>query len=75
MSHVCFVYVSGWCLSKISFRYLEIIRLSESFENLLMHIKLDKAFLAPHTTLYEQSLVYIPDKNERALSTEVSIES
>ena len=70
-----FVCTPGWCLSKISFRYLEIIRLSESFENLLMHIKLDKAFLAPHTTLYEQSLVYIPDKNERALSTEVSIES
>ena len=59
----------------ISFRYLEIIGWSESFENLLMHTTLDRALLAPHNPLCRHPLVYIPCKNEMALSTDVSMGS
>ena len=45
------------------------------FENPLMHTKLDRALLAPHSPLYRQPLVYIPCKNESTLFTDVSMGS
>ena len=75
MSHICAYLGKGGCLSKIPFRYLEIIGWSESFENPLMHTTLDRALLAPHSPLYRQPLVYIPCKNESTLSTDVSMGS